>query len=265
MNSPAFRQIALLILLMIFIFIAARGGIQDTNWNDLLAGVSASVLATIISVYFLNELDKAPLIASINKAITNALSQQNPSHFGRVDRNLAMGEQYWIDLIKDLDTSIQPVWFVGNKLSRWRLGASYRPTLREKLLRRLRAVSKGHDNPNQEKVFMIYIFLTDSNAILEWKEFFSEIINELVVNQPAARKKQTQEKCWNRVIIGELPPEMVKYSVVLCGDRLAVTHYTSLGRLEDSPTLDNKYASILRRLYLDDLERLRERVNIVAN
>lgn len=58
MNRPIFREMLLLVLLCIAVFIASTGGIQNQTLSTLLEGISVSVLATVVSSTFYKMLEK---------------------------------------------------------------------------------------------------------------------------------------------------------------------------------------------------------------
>jgi hypothetical protein len=142
-------------------------------------------------------------------------------------------------------------------LNRWREGVAYSKPLREKILQRLK---KASPSPNKQQfngeTFIVYIFLAESSAIDKWKSFFQGIIDDLTRDLPPSNKKSTEDFYWTKLDIALLPKEYAKYAAVLCGDKLAITPYTSTGRLEDSPTLDVKPNCVIYNLYKEDLKRL---------
>jgi len=262
-TSQLFRQTLLVLLLGLAIFVASTGGFQNPRWDELFGGIAVSVLSAVVCIYFLQGIDKKPEIdkEKIAQAIREGLGQLNQSHFVRADRNMDMGDQYWVGLIEQLVSSTEPVFFVGTRLSWWLRTRAYREPLRAKLLERFKLISRRYEKSGQDSDYMIYVLLANSEWVPQWREFFREIIDELSSVKDATRRNQLQELFWGKTMVGTLPQELVRYSLVLCGDRLAVTYYTSAGRSEDSPTLEINKTSMIRKLYLDDLEILKRQAH----
>lgn len=259
-TSQWFRQVLLLILLMLAIFFASTGGFQSPRWDELLKNIAISVLSAVVSIYFLQGIERRNEIDTneIARRIQDNLNPINQSHFVRADRNMDMGDKYWIDLVNQLSTTVEPVAFTGSRLSWWLKTRTYKEPLRVKFMERLRLAAERYERLGADSKCMTYILLSNPTWVPKWKEFFQDIIEQLVSVEP--KKKNLQELYWGKIVIGVLPKDAVRYSLILCGDRLAVTHYTSTGRSEDSPTLEIHRGSIIRNLYLDDLEILKTKI-----
>ena len=261
MNISILREYLLVILLCISIFIAATGGFEGQTLSILLQGISVSVLATVVSIFFLKNINKNQIEdpTIISKTINEALSASNQSHFHRVDRNMDFGEKFWINLLSELDSTVEPVWFVGTGLAWWLRTGVYKEPLRAKIKGRLKNILANQISTSETRRFMTYIFLADSAAVPTWKRFLQEIIDELTTNMTDEGKNQAQTLCWNKIKIqNALSINTIRYSLVLCGDRLVVTNYVNSGRSDDSPTVDIKKGSIVWQLYANDLNLLKE-------
>jgi len=259
MDSQFLRYLLLIVFLMLAVFIASTGGIQNPRWSDFFAGLAISILATIFSLYFLQDIYKKSSIdySEITRSVYEGISLTNKSHFGLVDRNMDIGKEFWINLIDDLDTTIEPVWFLGHKLSWWLKTGTYKTPLRKKFLGRITAMLVKFKNQKQSRSYMTYVFLSDRNAVQEWIEFFQDMIDEITKFEKPENQKQLQELFWTKIVVAYLSPELVKYSLVLCGDNCSVMMYTCLGGSDDSPTLEIKKDSIVRTLFINDLKLLK--------
>ena len=268
-NSQNFRQILLIILLAITIAFAVNGGFTNPDWGNFLYALSTSVMATLLSVYFLQDIDKKPDIDydKLSEVIHNSMIELNSTHFVRIDRNMDMGKDYWVNLIDTLDSCSQPVWFVGTRLSWWLGTGTYKEPLRMKFYSRLQNVVKKYDGNGHdielcdENFYKTNILLTDPNYISQWNDFFARLIKDL---SKSSRKNNDEitKLLWSRIKIGLLSPDQLKYSLVLCGDRLTITPYTSNGRSEDSPTFEIASTSVVRNVYLDDLKLLDSKADV---
>lgn len=260
MKSTYNKQIILLILLMIVLFIASTGGINDFRLSNFLAGVSISVVAAVFSFIFLKDRDTTNKIdpEELKKMFIDTFGSLNNADYNRVDRNMAMGEKYWLDLIEDMDVIEDTVWFVGTRLSWWLKTSTYRGPLMKKFNGRLTEAAKKYDESNSNNKYITYIILENNNALSDWNNFTSDIINNVIRSKLSNinKEKDLSNYLRSKIIILNIPKELSRYSLVLCNDRLAVTVYTSVGRSEDSPTIDIKPNSVIRQLYIDDLEKL---------
>lgn len=260
MNNRSIREIILILLLMLFVFISATGGIRNLNISLLLSGLAVSVIAAVICAYALKDIYKDSIFSSLEiskkfEEITNILSK---SPIIRADRNMDMGEEFWLKMIDELDITPESCWFVGTKLSWWLKTSTYRKPLRLRFVNRLKKISKKQKKTDRDDNFMTYILLTNNDAVANWKAFFKEIVNELTKGNK--KKDQLQKLYWSKIKIAKLHKELINYSSVLCGKRLAVTPYTSLGRSEDSPTLEIKYNSAVWHLYINDLKSFKSKI-----
>lgn len=254
METETKTRLWLILLLMIFVLLATAGNIFDPKLNLILQGIAASVIAAIFIFLFLRDLDRRSdaALSRIEEAVL-AISTAN-SEFRSVNRNIDMGETFWLSLIDELETSREPVWFLGNKLSRWREGAAYRPTLKKKIILRMQnAINAINANQTGNDDYQVFIMVTKDDEIPKWQDFLSSIVSETV---RAANPKKS--KVESKLKLLKLSPDRVKYSAVLCGNRLAVTAYTSSGRLEDSATFDVRMGSKTSDLYKADLKKLAE-------
>jgi hypothetical protein len=255
------RIIVLTVLLSLSVYVAV--GIstqkQDTMWPTLLASIAVSLLSTVVGLYIFWDIDRKPPFdtTQLKGLITESINLRDQSPFNRIDPNRKMGDEYWIKLIDDLDTSPEDVWFVGTKLSTWLVMPVYSTPLRVKFHRRFSEIILKAGKANKTDGYVSYILLADPKAVLNWVNFFQEIIKTLVKDVKSVEKKANLEKlCWSKVIICTLPESSIKYSLVLCGKRLSVTQYLSSGRSDDSPTLDIKPDSDIYQLYKSDLREL---------
>jgi hypothetical protein len=263
LNSQFFRQALMIVLLTISVFFASTGGFQNPQWNDLLADVAVSILAAVISIYFLQDIEKRhdddP--ERIAQVIQSVFDDINRSHFVRVDRNMDMGDEYWVSLINELDVTPEPSWFVGTRLSWWLKTRTYREPLRAKLKARFKLAASDYKDSNEEgeERYKIYILLANPDWVPKWKDFLGSIIEEFTQDKGKLETKQLSDLCWDKIEIAILSPELTRYSLILCGERLTVTQYISVGRSEDSPTLEIRKGSVIRDLYLDDLKILKSK------
>jgi hypothetical protein len=255
------RVIVLTVLLSLAVYVAV--GIathkQETMWPTLLASIAVSLLSTIVGLYIFWDIDKKPPfeITQLRGLITESINLRDQSPFNRIDPNRKMGDDYWIKLIDDLDTSPDDVWFVGTKLSTWLKMPVYCSPLKAKFHRRFCEIILRAGKAKNIDGYMSYILLADPKWVLPWEIFFQEIIETLAREVKSVEKKEYLEKlCWSKVIIYTLPESSIRYSLVLCGKRLSVTQYLSSGRSVDSPTLDIKPDSDIYQLYINDLHDL---------
>lgn len=263
-NSQTFRQVLLIILLALAVFFASTGGIQNPDWSTLLRGIATSIISTVLSIYLLQDVKKSqPDISDLKEFIQKSLGAVNQSHFLRVDRNMDMGDEYWIDLISNLDTTNEPVWFVGTRLSWWLKTRTYREPLREKLIKRLKTAVEKPGKSEHKDEYIIHVLLSNPEWISNWKEFFKSIVDELVKAGDPKKAIYLNKLYWSKLKIAMLPPDIFRYSLISCGDRLTVTHYTSSGRSEDSPTLEIKKDSVIKQLYIDDLKVIESKAKVI--
>jgi hypothetical protein len=247
---------------MLAIFFASTGGFNDPDWKTLLIGLASSVLATVVTLYFLHDIRKDHSLTAddMRNVLAENMNQTNCSHFGRVDRNMDMGDEFWISMIDEIASTPEPVWFVGSSLSWWLKTRTYKEPLKRGLVKRLESIPVDNLSSHADHYPMTFVFLAKSDAVAVWKEFFGHIIDELTRHQDRNKKKELENYYWNTIMIREIPKVHSKYSLVLCGDRLAVTPYTSTGRSEDSPSLEIKKDSVVRKLFIDDLMYLKTKI-----
>lgn len=168
---------------------------------------------------------------------TNPFSQQ----VHRVDRNLNMGERYWISVIDELDTTTSRVMFSGKTMLLW-LDAPYRSTLQAKLTQRAKNAAIYANRGKYETS----IALTDSNALETWNKFLTPILK--------GTGKTIPLECGFSLKLNAT--DNPAYSGVYCGKRMAITTYLSAGRSQSSPTFDVIANSELWQLYFDDMSRI---------
>jgi hypothetical protein len=111
----AIIQIILIFFVSLLLFVDGQGGIQNVTWAELSTGLGVSLLSAMMCLFFFEGLQQKSTINSddIVKPILKELSHLNHLYFGRVDRNVDMGDRYWIDCISELGNSHEPVWFVA--------------------------------------------------------------------------------------------------------------------------------------------------------
>jgi hypothetical protein len=243
--------LSLLALLCLAAFMAANGGISADWAKSLISGVATSALAAAICLVVFWQVTPIDTQA-VSELISRALKDKLDSDFAIVGRNFDMGHDFWVGLIASLDEIEDTVWFVGTRLSWWLRTETYRQPLKEKLIRRFRRAIGGRDG------FALRILLADSAAVPEWKSFVESAIAEAVKGR--ANASQIRQALQKKTEVCEIPKELSKYSLVLCGDRLAVTSYISSGRAEDCPTFDVRPGSVVTELYRRDLERIMDAI-----
>jgi len=111
-------------------------------------------------------------------------------------------------------------------------------------------------NQKSGEDYVVYIMITDDRAVSAWKTFLGDVVSEAMRTSGQRETGGCRAFCEEKLKLLKLDSVAVKYSAVLCGDKLAVTPYTSSGRLEDSPTLDIRAGSASSELYKTDLLKL---------
>jgi hypothetical protein len=250
-SKSYWRQIALAVIAFLAIFVAASGGVTNPSWAELLRGVAVSVLAAIISVLVLAR-DQGDHLQI--EEIAEFLAVKRSPHILWANRNLDVSEEEWLDLIAELDNTVEPVWFLGEQLSWWTKAESYREPLRRKFLGRARNVLANNRNGGED--YSTNILLGDSGVVSVWETLIASVIEEAVAPWNEVRRPALRKLCREKFLIALLPPESVKYSAVLCGSRLSVTNYISHGNTPDCPTLSIRRSSPIWILYANDLKLL---------
>jgi len=171
-----------------------------------------------------------------------------------------LGETFWVGAISELDSVFEPVWFVGTRLSWWLKTGIYRGPLRAKLTGRLQTISGRRGTTKPAEGFITNIVLADANAAPIWKAFVQDIIDELTSDFADDDKESAESFYWSKIKINVVPSDVVRYSLILCGERLIVINYISSGRSDDSPTIDIQRGSVVWQLYINDLKFLREKI-----
>ena len=247
------RQVVLVVLAFAAIFVAASGGVNNPSWGELLRGIAGNVIAAVICIFVLvrndrperNELDK----------IAEAFSAKRSPHIVWTNRNLDVAESEWLELITELDTAIEPAWFLGTKLSWWTKTESYREPLYRKLLGRVRRIAQSQQQGNGAD-YHTYILLGDAGAISVWTALIDSAIEEVVASWPEGQRSEVRQLCRSRFFVASVPTDSVKYSAVLCGSQLSVTNYISHGGTSDCPAMSIRRSSTIWSLYLNDLRQL---------
>jgi hypothetical protein len=254
MTYDTWRVICLFLILLFFAYISSIGGFKNAEITDVLRDISISSVSAVVTFLALKGLEARMNNKALLDIAQQIRSESQSGSIARVDRNMNMGEQYWLYLIEHLDTVPEAVWFVGKRLSRWRSGAVYSKSLREKIIKRLSLAISQSRKPDQE--FRFILLVSDRDALDKWRIYLEEILSDVFKLNPQFTKIMNATEARKFIYIGLAPVEKMTYSCVLCGDRLAVTFYTSSGRLEDSPTIDVRGGSVLRDVYLADMKSL---------
>jgi hypothetical protein len=250
-SKSYWRQIVLAIIAFLALFVAASGGVTSPSWSELLRGIAVSVLATIVSVLVLARDQSEHL--QIDK-IAELLAVKRSPHILWANRNQDVSEEEWLNLIAELDTTAEPVWFLGAKLSWWTKSESYREPLQRKLASRVRKALANNRNGGMD--YFTNILLGNSKMVPIWETLIANVIEEVVASDDEGRRPTLRKLCREKFLIALLPLESVKYSAVLCGSQLSVTNYISHGDMPDCPTLSIRSSSAIWRLYANDLKLL---------
>lgn len=251
-SKSYWRQMILAIIAFVAIFIAASGGITNPSWAELLRGIAVSVIAAIVSILVLAHDQREHL--QVEK-LAELLAVKRSPYILRASRNQDVSEEEWLDLITDLDTTPEPVWFLGTKLSWWTKAESYREPLQRKLVGRLKKALANNGQDGGE-YYITNILLGDPRMVSIWETLIASVIEEAVAPRGEDQRSTLRNVCREKFLIGLLPPESVKYSAVLCGSQLSVTNYISHGDTPDCPTLSIRGSSAIWRLYANDLKLL---------
>lgn len=246
------RQIILVLLLMIAVFVASTGGIQNPDMSRLFEGISISITAAVLSLFFLAGIEKRKII-DIDE-IAEIISKTQNQHIIWVERNMDVPAKAWVELIEDLDTTSEPAFFLGTKLSWWTKTGTYLEPLQHKLEGRFRKIIREKSNNGKE--YTTYILLTDQGALSIWTDLIYRIIEKVIANKNEKEKSTFRDMCRRSVTIKLVPKESVRYSAVLSGSKLFITNYISKGGSDDCPTLEIRKDSVIWRLYQSDMEYL---------
>lgn len=248
--------IVLVILLCILAIIAGKGGITDATAKEVFVGVAISILASVfclIAFWSLGKVDTESLLTELSEIV----ERHRYPHITRIDRNVNMGQEYWLDLIGELDSSEDPAWFVGTQLTLWLRPNLYHNRLREQLVKRFRNMCTRRGRGKRAH-YETYILVGNRDSAEQWKDCIRKIFAESCDGLPGGSSLARIAR--ERIHVGVIPLELLRYSLVLCGTRMAVTAYTSTGRSEDSPTLDVRWDSAIWRLYRADMQNVKERI-----
>ena len=241
--------IAAICLLVTYIYAATEKphALSSDVWQGLVLGGLSSVLASLtIFIAFRpkNNSLTSDHVDVIAESIAQRLHQTNNPFLlqvHRVDRNLNMGERYWISVIEELDTAPGKVMFSGKTMLLW-LDAPYRSTLQAKLTQR----AKNAAVYSNRGKYATSIALTDRNALVTWKKFLASILK--------SAGDKTEAECGFSLTVQAT--DNPAYSGVCCARRMAITTYLSEGRSQSSPTFDVIENSVLWHLYFDDMSRV---------
>jgi hypothetical protein len=229
----------------------------DPDILSYIIDLAISILATIITVFAITQkLD----MDDFKKGLRESIMNYNDGHFYRVDTNKGMGEKFWKDLILDMDSVSDPVWFIGKEMKLWLTSASYKRELESKLCGR---INKAVKSPPENHI--TYILFTDSTAEQPWTKFVEKTIEKAFqvytdrTIGPKMKKLDFINKAKNKICIKHIDRSKVKHSVVWCGNRMVITMHNSNGeKSEDSPTMDIRHTSSIRSFFEDDINSLRD-------
>ena len=221
-------------------------------------GIVASLFATIFYAFIF-----WPRTKDLNNMIERALANSTGTpqnievpifarQVTRIDRNLHMGEAYWLDVLDDLDTARDPVYFSGGTMGLWLEPGPYERRLRQGFKARLlNATLRGEKNED----FFTSIAINNESYFRTWESWLSSCVRE-AAEQAGMDVDKFSARAYKKFVLLELPSDRLTYSAVLCGHRLAVTVYVSTGRAHDSPTMDVAYRSDIWNLYVNDITGL---------
>lgn len=201
------------------------GGTTWTVVGSATIGVATSVLATLITVYFI-ESDPEPV---------------NTSGILRAGRNREMGDDYWIGLIRELHETPTAAVFIGSSLSRWRDLLDYAHPLAEKL--RMRAARA--DDESVPGAYTTVFVLREPHERDQWIAWCRSALSATFPNTSDPLRR-------GRVCVYLSGKHVVPYSLVSCGKRLSVTPYIDDNlTVANSPTLDIDPESNLGQVYVN--------------
>ena len=200
--------LAVIALLFIFLFVKSI----DFTWKALVLGLAISLLSSFFFFIIFRQFDK---------------EKEEDFVFAKTSTNSKMGEQYWIEFIKDLSSTKEDVIFYGSKMKLWLDRPVYKNVLVEKL-------------KNKRVSTKIYFILHNEEYYDKWTMFFK---NE------------------NIDVITIKSNEKNAYSMVRCGSKLSIVLRTNVGRSEDSPTFEIPSQSDVGKLFLEDLHQITQNNN----
>ncbi len=274
MNKPEFKIGILLFFCMVLVFVLARGGYWPDNWKDFFAGISISVIASVVSLYFIQTRDRVIIRVeedlekyfaksdTIKKSLIQALNHINTSEFNRIDRNVDMGADYWVDLISDIDKSKETVWFIGNQQGLWIESNAYKLPLKLKITNRIKHAIQYKNSINSSNEYKLNILLSDQAYCDKWAEFIDFIIDDIVSTNNGIKKSEVNELLKSKINIKNISDDKLKYSLVKCGKKINIAMRTNKGRSQDSPTIDLSLETLVGQYFLDDLDFLARQYNI---
>ncbi len=104
------KNIFLFLLVAVLVIMNAKGGVPNLNetWIEILSNVGISMLGGVVCGVFLY----GTIPARAEKKIRDG-------QFVKVDLNREMGQEYWINFIKNIDTDPSTLWFVGTRHLAW--------------------------------------------------------------------------------------------------------------------------------------------------
>ena len=245
---------------IIFLLLAVCGlafftNIPSEKGSLIVLSVASSIMAAMICLYFVGiEISKADWSKVEGLLRDMNLKFPTSEHFGRVDKNMNMGEQFWLDLIAELDSTTDAVWFMGTKLTLWLKLQTYAMPLRSKMKSRLRNIADGFLVGEKSDSHAIYLLLCDEDARSHWRDFLEDLITEVVSDLGRSESNDLHDAVWGEVHLVMVPTSLVRYSIIVCGEKCVLMLYTSRGRSGDSPTIEIKRGSAIRQLFLEDMK-----------
>ena len=255
------KDIIIVVALMTLIFLIAKSGIE---WNEtikeMLTGVSISVLAAAITLVLFWNINSEQKISPkrLTSEIIEEIRLSNFNCIRTVERNKNLGEEFWINLIHDLSSCKEPVWFIGTKLSHW-LKEPYNKPLKHQLKLRIDSMISGIIKSGDNRDYALYLLVNNQTWRDKWEAFINAIIEEAIQkrNVPIDSIDDVREACYKNISIEQISTSDLKYSLVKCSNRMVVTQYVSSGRSGDSPTMDIIPDSDIWKLYIDDMDDLK--------
>lgn len=282
MFNQKWPTLFLLISLVFSLYLNISRGFPNDIISLFFTGASISVFASLICILFLKQENTGVVDVHFFEKIKDIIITENEKnnkdmhilemvkselmrhnkvheHFIHVGRNQDMGESFWLMLIQDLGSDVNPVWFLGYRMSEWHKMTSYRTALKAKFKERFSNIiltNKQINGVNDN--YSTNMLLVDSDWISNWSSFFKEIVDELTsVCRSETEKRKMHDLIWKKISFYCVKEETVKYSLVLCGQKLVITMLSCTGEVADTPTLEIHKDSDIRKFFEDDIVKIK--------
>ena len=272
---------SLLFFLTISLFINFSWGLPDDKLAIFGTGAATSIFASLICILYLSGFESKER-RKVTKALTNLNNRKETDktivdairnefmqfshiqkHFAHIGRNQDMGEFFWLNAIEDLGTTTEQVWFFGYRMSEWHKSIPYKTGLRTKFKDRFNNIILQRDVSTKNN-FLTNMILVDINWLAKWGKFFSGIISEVIDEIQPQDKKKYKTLIWNSISFYQVNEENVKYSLVLCNDKLVITMLSCTGAVNDTPTLEIHKDSDIRKFFENDIAVIMEKSSNIS-